>query len=321
MESADGALLHRLHGSQREAHDRAPPPPPQGRRRVRGHQEHARPARRERERPRRRPALKGPTGARRRQGRDCRRQGPDRLRQGERPEADGEGRTLRGRRRSTPAQVKKLALDADARRGARPVRSGTCNSLLAGFAGALERHEWSSSKPARRTARQRSAESRVRGTDTSSAGVCLTHNAPGTPGGLHRREHDMANATLSKDEILDAIGNMTVFELADLIEAFKTKFNVTIAAVAAARRPAAAARRPPRRPRSRPSSTVILKEAGAQEDPGHQGGPRDHRPGPQGSQGPGRRRAADRQGRRHRRPRPTRSRRSWKSRARSSKLK
>ncbi len=40
----------------------------------------------------------------------------------------------------------------------------------------------------------------------------------------------MANATLSKDEILDAIGNMSVFELADLIEAFKSKFNVTIAA-------------------------------------------------------------------------------------------
>ena len=40
----------------------------------------------------------------------------------------------------------------------------------------------------------------------------------------------MANATLSKDEILDAIGNMSVFELAELIEAFKSKYNVTIAA-------------------------------------------------------------------------------------------
>ncbi len=40
-------------------------------------------------------------------------------------------------------------------------------------------------------------------------------------------------ATLSKDEILDAIGNMSVFDLAELIEAFKTKFNVTIAAAAA----------------------------------------------------------------------------------------
>jgi large subunit ribosomal protein L7/L12 len=37
-------------------------------------------------------------------------------------------------------------------------------------------------------------------------------------------------ATLSNDEILDAIGSKTVFELADLIESFKTKFNVTIAA-------------------------------------------------------------------------------------------
>jgi len=36
--------------------------------------------------------------------------------------------------------------------------------------------------------------------------------------------------TLSKDEILEAIGNMSVFELADLIESFKTRFNVTIAA-------------------------------------------------------------------------------------------
>src|SRR3954469_4456646 len=41
-------------------------------------------------------------------------------------------------------------------------------------------------------------------------------------------------STMSKDEILDAIGNMSVFELAELIEAFKSKFNVTIAAAAAA---------------------------------------------------------------------------------------
>jgi len=43
----------------------------------------------------------------------------------------------------------------------------------------------------------------------------------------------MAHVTLGKDEILDAIGSMTVVELAELIEAFKTKFNVTIATVAA----------------------------------------------------------------------------------------
>ncbi|HEX9217103.1 MAG TPA: 50S ribosomal protein L7/L12 [Gemmatimonadales bacterium] len=39
---------------------------------------------------------------------------------------------------------------------------------------------------------------------------------------------------MSKDDILEAIGNMSVFELAELIEAFKSKFGVTIAAPAAA---------------------------------------------------------------------------------------
>ena len=39
--------------------------------------------------------------------------------------------------------------------------------------------------------------------------------------------------TMSNDEILEAIGGKTVVELADLIEAFKTKFNVTVAAMPA----------------------------------------------------------------------------------------
>jgi len=39
--------------------------------------------------------------------------------------------------------------------------------------------------------------------------------------------------TLSNEEILEAIGGKTVVELADLIEAFKSKFNVSIVAAAA----------------------------------------------------------------------------------------
>jgi len=42
----------------------------------------------------------------------------------------------------------------------------------------------------------------------------------------------MATA-MSNEEILEAIGNKSVVELADLIEEFKTKFNVTVAAVPA----------------------------------------------------------------------------------------
>jgi len=51
----------------------------------------------------------------------------------------------------------------------------------------------------------------------------------------------MATKTLSKDEILEAIGNMSVMELADLVEAFKEKFNVTVAAAPVAAAPGAAA--------------------------------------------------------------------------------
>ncbi len=49
----------------------------------------------------------------------------------------------------------------------------------------------------------------------------------------------MATKTLTKDELLDAIGNMTVIELAEFIEVFKEKFNVTIAAAPVAAAPAA----------------------------------------------------------------------------------
>ncbi len=73
----------------------------------------------------------------------------------------------------------------------------------------------------------------------------------------------MANTTLSKDEILDAIGAMSVIELSDLIEAFKTKFNVTIAAVAAGGAGGGAA--PAAAAEEQTEFSVILKEAGAKK--------------------------------------------------------
>ena len=73
----------------------------------------------------------------------------------------------------------------------------------------------------------------------------------------------MANATLSKDEILEAIGNMSVIELVDLIDAFKTKFNVTIAAVAAGGAGGGAAAAAPVEEQT--EFSVILKEAGAKK--------------------------------------------------------
>ena len=77
----------------------------------------------------------------------------------------------------------------------------------------------------------------------------------------------MANATMSKDEILDAIGNMSVFELAELVEAFKTKFNVTIAAAPVGGAPAAGGGAGAAAPAAEEQTefTVMLKEAGAKK--------------------------------------------------------
>ena len=74
----------------------------------------------------------------------------------------------------------------------------------------------------------------------------------------------MANATLSRDEILEAIGNMSVIELVDLIDAFKTKFNVTIAAVAAGAPAGGGAAAAPA-VEEQTEFTVILKETGAKK--------------------------------------------------------
>ena len=78
----------------------------------------------------------------------------------------------------------------------------------------------------------------------------------------------MANATsLSKDEILDAIGNMTVIELSELVEEFKTKFNVTIAAAPVGAAPAAGGAGGAAAPVAEEQTefTVNLKEAGAKK--------------------------------------------------------
>jgi len=70
--------------------------------------------------------------------------------------------------------------------------------------------------------------------------------------------------TLSNDEILDAIGGKTVVELADLIEAFKTKFNVSIVAASG---PAAAGAGAAAAPavEEQTEFAVILKEGGAKK--------------------------------------------------------
>jgi len=75
----------------------------------------------------------------------------------------------------------------------------------------------------------------------------------------------MATKTLGKEEILDAIGNMTVMELADMVEAFKEKFNVTVAAAPVAAAPGAAAGDAAAEAEEKTEFTVVLKDVGSKK--------------------------------------------------------
>ena len=74
----------------------------------------------------------------------------------------------------------------------------------------------------------------------------------------------MATQTsMSSDDIIEAIGNLSVVELAELIQKFKDKFGVTIAAPAAAA-PAAGAAGGAAAPAAEEKTewAVVLKSAG-----------------------------------------------------------
>src|SRR5437016_13461610 len=74
----------------------------------------------------------------------------------------------------------------------------------------------------------------------------------------------MATQTLSNDDIIEAIGNLSVVELAELIEKFKEKFGVTIAAPVAASPAAGGAAAGAGEPAAEEKTefTVVLKSGG-----------------------------------------------------------
>ena len=68
------------------------------------------------------------------------------------------------------------------------------------------------------------------------------------------------STTMSNEQILDAIGNKTALELADLIESFKTKFNVSVMAAPAAGAAAAAPA-----VEEQTEYSIVLKDGGAKK--------------------------------------------------------
>ena len=76
----------------------------------------------------------------------------------------------------------------------------------------------------------------------------------------------MATKTLSQDELLETIGNMSVIELAEFIEVFKEKFNVTIAAApVAAAAPAAGGGDAAGGGEEQTEFTAVLKDVGGKK--------------------------------------------------------
>jgi large subunit ribosomal protein L7/L12 len=75
-------------------------------------------------------------------------------------------------------------------------------------------------------------------------------------------------ATLTQEEILDAIGAMTLVEVADFIKKFEEKFGVTAAApVAIAAAPTAAAAAPAAEVEEQTEFTAVLAEIGPNKIP------------------------------------------------------
>jgi large subunit ribosomal protein L7/L12 len=70
----------------------------------------------------------------------------------------------------------------------------------------------------------------------------------------------------NQEQLLEAIGNMTVLELSEFVEAFKTKFNVTAMAAAPMAAPAGGGAGAAAAPvEEKTEFDVILKEAGAKK--------------------------------------------------------
>ena len=94
-------------------------------------------------------------------------------------------------------------------------------------------------------------------------------------------------SNITKDQVIEWLSGQSVLEIAGLVKDLETKWGVSAAApVAAAARPP---RPPPRCPRRGEDGVHRHPPRGRrQQDRRHQGSARNHRPRPQGSQGPGR---------------------------------
>ena len=239
----------------------------------------------------------GPTGMVIAQGSGHGGQGADGFRQGVRAEAGGEGRVARGPRRSTPRR-------SSGWRRCRPASRCCRSSRRAAITvGRVRRSAQRSVVHVRRSAVGAACAARGIGSGIAGRDRRSAHRLSGNDIFFEGYTTPWLTRRCPEDEILEAIGNMSVFELADLIEAFKTQVQRDHRRGPGGcgsggwrrgwRRGAAAA------VEEQTEFAVVLKEAGAKKIQVIKVVREVTASGPQGSQGSGRWRAADGQGGRH----------------------
>jgi len=91
-------------------------------------------------------------------------------------------------------------------------------------------------------------------------------------------------------QLEDQIVSLSLLEASELVKKLEARLGVSAAAAVAAA-PAGGGAAVAAPVEEKTEFTVILKDAGAKQDFHHQGCSRSHRPGLEGSQGPGRRRS------------------------------
>ena len=213
------------------------------------------------------PAMKGPTGVvLTGEGRARGGQGPRRLREGERPEADREGRLVEGKPvEASYGQAPGASCPAVSSALASSSATSTACSMM--FVVALDARRRSSAIQRQRPRRLPDLRP---GPWIDTEKYTWPHYAEQGRDPRRDRRHDRRRAGRADRSVQDEV---------------QRHHRGGRGRRPAARRAAAPA------VEEQTEFTVVLKGGGAQEDPGHQGRPRDHQPRPQGSQGPGRRRA------------------------------
>ena len=209
----------------------------------------------------------------------------------ERPVGAGEGAPRSSPRTSAKFDIKGGYFEGRSSTPRASRRSRRCRARTSS-ARSCSRRSWRRRRELRRAARSAGAQNFAYLLSSASEAPGRRQHEPSATVSNARTENNGRRATGRRSSI--QLSNLTVMQIAELTKKLEDKWGVKAAPVAVAAGPAAPAAAPPLpRPRRRPSSPSSSRTPARTRSTSSRR-PRDHRPGPQGGQGPGRRRAQGR---------------------------